>query len=202
MHSSEKNTKKLPDPFDSKGGLLYDARLMQKVKMPVTLDPVKAAQKRSDYEGYIPVVTLTRLTESLLQPQGEVTARIECGTDQQGLTVIQGSASCEVSVTCERCSEPMHVSLVCNFAYTPVKPGDDAALELIPERYDVIEKDEHGEINLRQLVEDELILALPLFPMHDEAVCAVSTAAMSFGDIGPEPEKPNPFAILQELKKK
>ena len=198
----EKNDKKLPEPFDSKGPLLYDARLMQKVKMPVTIDPVKAAQKRSDYEGFVPLVNLTRLTESLLNPQGEVAVRVECGTDQQGLTVIQGSASCEVSVTCERCSESMTVSLDCNFAYTSVKPGDDAALELIPERYDVIEKNEHGEINLRQLVEDELILALPLFPMHDEAVCAVSAALMSFGDIGPEPEKPNPFAVLAELKKK
>ena len=198
----EKNDKKLPEPFDSKGPLLYDARLMQKVKMPVTIDPVKAAQKRSDYEGVIPLVNLTRLTESLLNPQGEVKVRVECGTDQQGLTVIQGGASCEVSVTCERCGEAMTVSLDCNFAYTPVKSGDEAALELIPERYDVLEKDEHGEINLRQLVEDELILALPLFPMHDEAVCAVSTSSMSFGDIGPEPEKPNPFAVLAELKKK
>ena len=198
----EKNHKNLSDPFDTKGPLLYDARLMQKVKMPVTIDPVKAAQKRSDYEGIVPLVNLTRLTESLLDPQGEVTVRVECGTDQQGLTVIQGSASCEVSVTCERCGEAMTVALDCDFAYTPVKPDDDAALELIPERYDVIEKDEHGEINLRQLVEDELILALPLFPMHDEAVCAVSAASMSFGDIGPEPEKPNPFAVLAELKKK
>ena len=198
----EKNDKKLPEPFDSKGPLLYDARLMQKVKMPVTIDPVKAAQKRSDYEGVILLATLTRLTQSLIHSDGEVAVRVECGTDQQGLTVIQGSASCEVSVTCERCGEAMTVSLDCNFAYTPVKPDDDAALELIPERYDVIEKDEHGEINLRQLVEDELILALPLFPMHDEAVCSVSAASMSFGDIGPEPEKPNPFAILAELKKK
>ena len=198
----EKNDKNLSDPFDSKGALLYDARLMQKVKMPVTIDPVKAAQKRSDYEGVIPLVNLTRLTESLLDKQGEVAVRVECGTDQQGLTVIQGSASCEVSVTCERCGDAMTLSLDCSFAYTPVKPDDDAALELIPERYDVIEKDEHGEINLRQLVEDELILALPLFPMHDEAVCAVSAASMSFGDIGPEPEKPNPFAVLAELKKK
>ena len=64
------------------------------------------------------------------------------------------------------------------------------------------ERDEHGEINLRQLIEDELILTLPLFPMHDVANCKVDPTNMSFGDIGPEPEKPNPFAILQELKKK
>ncbi|WP_333607679.1 23S rRNA accumulation protein YceD [Arsukibacterium sp.] len=175
---------------------------MQKLKIPVTLDPVKAAQKRSSYDGIVPLSSLTRLTESLLDQQADVAVKVQCATDQQGLAVLQGTASCQVSVSCERCGEPMTLALNCSFAYTPVKGDDSAALELIPERYDVIVRNEHGEINLRQLVEDELILALPLFPMHDEADCALSQAAMSFGDIGPEPEKPNPFAILQELKKK
>ncbi len=76
---------------------------MQKVKIPITLDPVKAALKRSDYDGIIPLNTLTRLAESLLDDQGEVVVQVECGTDQQGLTVLQGSASCKVHVTCERC---------------------------------------------------------------------------------------------------
>ena len=89
--------------------------------MPVTIDPVKAAQKRSDYEGVILLAGLTRLSQSLINSEGDVAVRVECGTDQQGLTVIQGSASCEVSVTCERCGEPMTLSLDCNFAYTPVR---------------------------------------------------------------------------------
>jgi uncharacterized protein len=93
----------------------------------------------------------------------------------------------------------MHIDS--SFAYTPIK-GDDSAQEEIPQRYDVVETDEHGEVNLRQLVEDELILALPLFPMHDEGQCDSNKVQMSWGEIEPEPEKPNPFAILQELKKK
>ncbi len=175
---------------------------MQKVKIPVTLDPVKAAQKRSIFDGFVPLQTLTRLTESLVVKQGEVAVRIECGNDEQGLAVLQGEANCQVAVCCERCGEPLTLTLDSNFVYTPVKGDDDAALALIPERYDIIVRDEHGGINLRQLVEDELILALPLFPMHDAVDCNISADAMSFGDIGPEPEKPNPFAILQELKKK
>jgi uncharacterized protein len=175
---------------------------MQKLKIPVTLDPVKAAQKRSTFDGILPLQSLIRLTESLVIKQGEVAVRIECATDQQGLAVLQGTASCSVSVCCERCGETMLLALESSFIYTPVKGDDNAALALIPESYDVIVRDEHGEINLRQLVEDELILALPLFPMHDAADCNLSADAMSFGDIGPEPEKPNPFAILQELKKK
>lgn len=175
---------------------------MQKVKIPITIDPVKAAQKRSDYYGVVPLVNLTRLTENLLSTQGDVTVNLACGTDPQGLTVLTGSAGCTVTVSCERCQEPMQLVLESSFTYTPIRAGDTEAPELIPESYDVIEKDEHGEINLRQLVEDELILMLPLFPMHDEAACAVDSASMSWGKIEPESEKPNPFAILQELKKK
>tara|TARA_R110002126_G_scaffold150368_1_gene296557 strand:- start:2738 stop:3367 length:630 start_codon:yes stop_codon:yes gene_type:complete len=202
VSADDKKHKKLRQPFDSRGWVLYDARLMQKVKIPVTLDPVKAAQKRSIFDGIVLLQTLTRLTESLVEKQGEVTVRIECGNDEQGLAVMQGQAHCQVTVNCERCGEAMMLALDSEFIYTPVKGDDDAALALIPESYDVIVRNEHGEINLRQLVEDELILALPLFPMHDATDCNISAEAMSFGDIGPEPEKPNPFAILQELKKK
>ena len=102
-----------------------------------------------DVEGIIVLSTLSRLSESLLNNDGDVTVRIECGTDQQGLTVLQGTATCLVSVKCERCGEAMPLTLDCSFAYTPVNGDDDAALELIPERYDVIERNEHGEINLR-----------------------------------------------------
>ncbi|MCF4009468.1 23S rRNA accumulation protein YceD [Rheinheimera sp. UJ63] len=175
---------------------------MQKLKIPVTLDPVKAAQKRSGYSGIVPLNTLIRLKDGLMAYQDDVTVRIECEIDQQNLTVLNGTAHCQVSVKCERCGEPIPLTLDVSFAYTPVKGDDNAALELIPERYDVVERDEHGEINLRQLIEDELILALPLFPMHDAVDCQVDPDSLSFGDIGPEPEKPNPFAILQELKKK
>merc|ERR1712210_294417 len=99
--------------------------------------------------------------------------RIECGTDEQGLAVLHGEAACQVAVCCERCGEPMQLVLDSKFVYTPVKGDDDAALALIPERCDVVVRNEHGEINLRQLVEDELILALPLFPMHDAAACHI-----------------------------
>jgi uncharacterized protein len=174
---------------------------MQKLKIPITIDPTRTAQKRLSFEGIIPMNTLTRFTESLLGKEGDVTAVIDCGTDEQGLVFISGEAHCTVSLTCERCGDEMSLAIDTSFAYTPVK-GDDSAHDEIPERYDVIEKDEHGEVNLRQLVEDELILALPLFPMHDADQCDPAKLQTSFGHIEPEPEKPNPFAILQELKKK
>lgn len=174
---------------------------MQKVKIPVTIDPYRTAQKRSSFDGILQLQNLTRLSEQLSNTDGDVAVIVHCGNDEQGLVYIEGEAQCTVLVRCERCGDEMTLNINSSFAYTPVK-GDDSAQEEIPQRYDVIETDEHGEVNLRQLVEDELILALPLFPMHDEGQCDPNKVQMSWGEIEPEPEKPNPFAILQELKKK
>lgn len=174
---------------------------MQKVKIPVTIDPYRTAQKRSSFDGILQLQNLTRLSEQLSNTDGDVAVIVHCGNDEQGLVYIEGEAQCTVQVRCERCGDEMTLNINSSFAYTPVK-GDDSAQEEIPQRYDVIETDEHGEVNLRQLVEDELILALPLFPMHDEGQCDPNKLQMSWGVIEPEPEKPNPFAILQELKKK
>lgn len=56
--------------------------------------------------------------------------------------------------------------------------------------------------NLWQLVEDELILALPAFSYHETDECKESIAGFSEpapqGDIGEE--KPNPFNVLAQLK--
>ena len=37
---------------------------MQKVKLPLTVDPVKDAQQRIDYDGYYTAIQLVRLAES------------------------------------------------------------------------------------------------------------------------------------------
>ena len=53
-------------------------------------------------------------------------------------------------------------------------------------------------LNLRDLVEDEMLLALPLVPRHD--VCP-ETIPMQFGDVEIVEEKANPFASLALLRK-
>ncbi|MDI5434854.1 hypothetical protein MJM45_30755, partial [Salmonella enterica subsp. enterica serovar Kentucky] len=45
-----------------------------------------------------------------------------------------------------------------------------------------------------ELIEDEIILALPVVPVHDSEHCEVSEADMVFGELPDEAQKPNPFA--------
>ncbi|MFO5458213.1 hypothetical protein ACLBPO_27025, partial [Klebsiella pneumoniae] len=50
--------------------------------------------------------------------------------------------------------------------------------------------------------EDEIILSLPVVPVHDSEHCEVSDADMVFGELPEEAQKPNPFAVLASLKRK
>lgn len=74
--------------------------------------------------------------------------------------------------------------------------------DVLPEIYEPIEFNPFGEVDLRDVVEDELMLTLPLVPMHDPEHCEVSVAEQVFGKLPAEAEKPNPFAVLANLKRK
>ena len=70
------------------------------------------------------------------------------------------------------------------------------------ERFTGVLQNEFGEIDLLAMVEDEIILALPVVPVHDSEHCEVSEADMVFGELPEEAQKPNPFAVLASLKRK
>ncbi|SHE99367.1 23S rRNA accumulation protein YceD [Vibrio gazogenes] len=173
---------------------------MQKVKIPRTVDPIKAAQKRLDYDGIIQVGLFKRLEEAVEGVKCDADVSLSFGFDEQRLVVISGKASIEVDLQCQRCNEvfPHHCDV--DFTYTPNlgKKSEDA-----PESYDLVDRNEFGEVDLIQLVEDEFIIGLPQVAMHDQSDCRVDSDNMVFGDIPDEvPEdKPNPFDVLKSLKR-
>ena len=175
---------------------------MQKVRIPVTVDPVKCANKKVTYEGLVPAKTLTRFQELLVESCPDPDVKVEFGIDEQGISYFAGDAKVHVQVRCERCNTPLAVDIFAQFAYAPVTKRQVA--DDFPESYEAIEANEFGEINLHGLIEDELILAMPLVPKHDAKSCQVDRDAMTWGEIdeSEKDESDNPFAVLQELKRK
>jgi uncharacterized protein len=56
------------------------------------------------------------------------------------------------------------------------------------------------QFDLSAVLEDELLMALPLVPMHDQCPVA-TTLSVGEGELAPEAnQKPNPFAVLAKLK--
>ena len=174
---------------------------MQKVKLPLTVDPVKDAQRRLDYEGYYAAGQLERLAESVSKVLSDAQVKLSFYVDPQKLVVMKGHASVEVELDCQRCGEPIKQTLDCEFCYSPIANLDQA--DELPEIYEPIEFNEFGEIDLIGAVEDELIIALPIVPMHSSEHCEVSVAEQVFGELPEElAKKPNPFAVLANLKQK
>ncbi|MBU3022715.1 23S rRNA accumulation protein YceD [Aestuariibacter sp. A3R04] len=173
---------------------------MQKVKLPHSVDPVKSAVKRSDYRGVIASKDMVRLNEAVVSCDEWVNAEVQFEKDAQGLTVFHGHLQTQVTLICQRCNGEFTHDLYSEFCFSPVQGQADDD-EGLPEAYEPVEVNDHGEVSLLQIFEDELIISLPIVALHAEKDCAVSKDDMSFGKIDPANERPNPFAVLKELKR-
>ncbi len=174
---------------------------MQKVKLPLTTDPVKDAQRRLDYDGYYAASQLERLNESVVKVLDDALVTLSFFIDPQKLVVMKGHATVDVELECQRCEQPFVQTLSCDFCYSPVANLDRA--DELPEIYEPIEFNEFGEIDLLGTIEDEFILSLPIVPMHSSEHCEVSVAEQVFGELPEElAKKPNPFSVLASLKQK
>ena len=174
---------------------------MQKVKLPLTVDPVKDAQRRLDYQGYYAANQLSRLAESVSKVLSDAQVTLSFFVDPQKLVVMKGHANVDVELHCQRCGEPFVQTVDCEFCYSPVANLDQ--IDVLPEIYEPIEFNEFGEIDLLGTIEDELMLSLPIVPMHSSEHCEVSVAEQVFGELPEElAKKPNPFAVLANLKQK
>lgn len=174
---------------------------MQKVKLPLTIDPVRAAQKRLDYQGIYPAGQLKRLAEAVVSVDSDAQCALSFAIDEQKLVVITGTAQVTVTVICQRCGEPFSYPIQAAYQFSPVV--SDSQADALPEAYEAVMLNEFGEIDLLALTEDELILALPVVPVHDTEFCHVSDTERVFGELPAEAaEKPNPFAVLASLKRK
>lgn len=172
---------------------------MQKVKLPLTIDAHRAAQKKLDYSGYYSPEQVLRVEESVVSIDSDVTSELSFAIDNQYLVVIKGDSDVDVTLKCERCGKNFNHHVHVTYCFSPVI--DDERIALLPEEYEPIIIDQFGEIDLLAMIEDEIILSLPAIPVHNSERCEVSDADMVFCELPNEAEKPNPFAVLASLKK-
>lgn len=112
------------------------------------------------------------------------------------------SLSAEVALpqTCQRCLGPVDVPVSFEREFRFVASEEVAAVEDEESEEDVLVLSR--DFNLLELVEDELLMALPVVPMHGVCPAGVKLQVADVDFVEEEQEKPNPFAVLGQLKKK
>jgi len=143
-------------------------------------------------EGTLAVSSLERLHDLLAEVSGDVSFRLQGYKGERGELMLHLVVGGVIPLACQRCLKAITFEL-----------DVDSLLEIIPEGADMsqdeLEDDTRdflplaGELYVAELVEDEILLALPVAPRHEK--CGLPGAA----DAG---ERINPFAALAGLKGK
>jgi uncharacterized protein len=125
---------------------------------------------------------------------GEV--RAATGKEPQILLHLQ--VDTVLPLTCQRCLEPVQTPTAVDqwFRFVPDEETADAQDDESPEDLLV----ESAQFDLWELVEDELVLAMPLIPSHEVCPTAPRLSASDPGFDDAPQAKPNAFAVLGKLK--
>jgi uncharacterized protein len=183
--------------------------MKQRAFVPEKLDLAAFIHDGASLEGEWPAGSLERLAESAAPEapaqgwpalqwrlRGE-TRQAKGGKAQSWLQV---AAQAHVALTCQRCLKAVeeHVDIDRWIRFVDTE-AEAAALDADSDD-DVLALPRH--LDARELIEDEILLALPLVPRHE--VCPEPLAHVDDIDESAaeeEAERPNPFAALAALKR-
>jgi len=137
--------------------------------LPTYIQPVRMAERNAILTGTLPLNRFTRLLELLANDAGTVAVELRFGRDAERFHYIQGAITAKLQLECQRCLQPFAYDVQIDLNLSPV--FDEAAVKKLPSRYDPLELKE-DQVALVTVIEDELLLALPLVPKHKDADCA------------------------------
>lgn len=168
--------------------------------LPDHVDPFRLCDQARLFEGRMHLADLPRLAETLVSTEGQASYRIACDRDEQRRARIRGSVDAELVIICQRCMGPMTLPVHVDFQLAVVK-GESQA-EQLPDDYDPLLL-EGDTLRLADVIEDELLLAVPVAPLHPVDECGVNPADWSPPEMEPETvsKRENPFAVLAGLKR-
>lgn len=162
------------------------------------IDSLRFAEAGGRLAGRLALTDLPRLADVLVTQDGWLECalegcRLDCaGEDRPGLHL---TVTGRLRLQCQRCLAEVGIDCAIDSRLLLVPAGADwPEEELETDAYDAIPASQ--ALSLLALVEEELLLALPIVPRH--ADCAPPA------DVGGAPEEdsaPSPFAVLAGLKK-
>jgi uncharacterized protein len=131
------------------------------------VDVAALADATAGVELSVPLSVLERLKSLLTTSEGEATARIRWSREG-GYVIADVEAAAVLKLRCQRCLDEF--GLPVNSRSRVVLVADESQVVTLPEELETALAVE-GRIRQRDLVEEELLLAVPVAPRHPEGEC-------------------------------
>jgi uncharacterized protein len=161
---------------------------------PLDVDRLAGGEAEIDFD--VPLAELSRLKARIPGIGGSVRGAVRFGR-QSKFAVAELALAGKATLQCQRCMQPMELPIESTTHVALIFAEADAA-EVPEELEPVLARS--GSISTGELVEEELLLALPIVPLHEELrECAVPAAAPLVSAETAEHVTQRPFAGLGEL---
>lgn len=158
----------------------------------IVIDSKVFAREARLLEGELPVASLGRVLDLVVDSTGRLRYRIEGLVDPRGKLQIRLWLDGSLSVRCQRCLERVIYPVnICSLLEFVDDENELTQEDLEDDSRDFLAADK--ELDVVALIEDEIILDLPAAPRHDS--CALPVAGFEAGKV-------SPFSVLQGLKGK
>jgi uncharacterized protein len=181
-------------------------------QLPEFIDPLQCAEKRREFKGAMALSTMPRLIGAVAEASGN--ASVSMAFAKQGsLAVLEGHLSAVLHLTCQNCLETFAWPVDTDFKLGIVTSPDEVLL--LPDAFEPLLVGE-DKTPLRDIIEEELLLAIPAFPKHTEGNCFIDKTRFAAvpereGAARPDNASPgltagsglkpdNPFSVLAKLK--
>ena len=153
------------------------------------IDGFEFASAGASLSGALPIRDFPRLRDMLAGYEGEVAYEVEGVRDERGRPALRLKVRGRLDLRCQRCLEALPFEVEADEVL--VLAGTQAEIDAEPADVDAADRVVAAKVMpVRELVEDELILAVPYAPRHADCSTRASSDAA---------EKILPFAGLRGL---
>jgi uncharacterized protein len=165
-------------------------------RLPQRIEPLALAEAGREFSGDLEVAGLARLAPLLASDQGQLAVSLVLDRDEAGIRFLAGQVRGQLHLLCQRCLGPMEFALDSDFRLGLVRGEEEA--QALPSGYEPLVVGAEA-MPLAEIVEDEVLLALPIVALHREPH---PCAAEHYQEALPEDaQRENPFAVLAQFKR-
>jgi uncharacterized protein len=182
-----------------------------KDRLPEHIEPLRLARTGRVLQGVLPLSRMARLKDTVDVATGDVEVALDFAINERNIPCVRGHIHAEVGLQCQRCMQEMVWPVDSQFELLIVE--SEAEAEQFGEESEVLLLTE-PLLSVSELVEDEILLNLPIVAKHAAGTaCAEQAASHDVSEEIAEQAMPaaeeaatedeakeNPFAVLAELK--
>jgi len=161
-------------------------------KLQQTYKVSRELSSHASFSGVMLLTQMPRLAELVIADDTGIPVTFEFGYNEFKLPTLTGHYEADLKVECQRCLEPMVKTIKQDFALLIDASEEDIESFQLDSLYS-----QEGYLDVVEVIEDELILALPIIMMHEDINC---NKFLQVDAEQPPVKTNNPFAALQALK--